>query len=574
MTQVRDDEQVELIKFAVKDGASFDALFDQYSGLVYNLAFRFSQNRADADDISQEVWLKVYQRLGSLRSSRAFSSWLWQIASRVCLDRARKLRKIEPLSEDLHTGGSLEDDVANASEAQLAWQALACLPPKQKLALYLREVEDLDYREIARAIGTSVGSVAMSLFRARKQLATSYQELYTSPSARCRLSRKLMAALVDDEGDEVSKRALRAHLDSCPACEHTNAELKRGSRTYGALPIVPSWAARLLSQPFVTQAASSQVSALAVIGSHLQQALIPVLATAGLAVASLTLPVVSQDVPTSGGKLESPTEVARSGSTGPLVSSAANGLPAASPFADVAKTPMLLVAPSLLDRGVPSASQLAGLPPHNQATGEPASSETEPGSIVDLPQTEIEDSTPRLPAGLELPLIESRPPSMGHLFPELPKLRLPAATIPVLPVSTLLPTVPTTIATFPVVNLADVLPVGTGLLTPGNPLPATLPPLTFPNVPSINPPVVPSAVPPLVAPVTLPSVVSPVLPTLQPGSSAAPPAGLPPVQLPTVPAVMPFIASAQGAGKNSPPSMHLPVAIPPVPLIPGLGGQR
>src|SRR4051794_27647472 len=114
MTQVKDDEQAKLNKFVLNDGASFDALFERYSGLVYNLAFRFSQNRADADDISQEVWLKVYQRLGSLRSSRAFSSWLWKTASHVCLDRARKLRKMEPLSEDIYTGGGFEDDVANA----------------------------------------------------------------------------------------------------------------------------------------------------------------------------------------------------------------------------------------------------------------------------------------------------------------------------------------------------------------------------------------------------------------------------------------------------------------------------
>src|SRR3954468_14572856 len=109
MTEVRDDyaEGSE----EPSQSFAFETLFQRYSGLVYNLAYRFAQNPADADDISQEVWLKVHQKLDSLRSPKAFSSWLWKTASNVCLDYKRRFRATEPINEMIPSLKNLEGEL-------------------------------------------------------------------------------------------------------------------------------------------------------------------------------------------------------------------------------------------------------------------------------------------------------------------------------------------------------------------------------------------------------------------------------------------------------------------------------
>lgn len=314
MTQVKEDRAGGSGEAA--PDLSFDDLFHQYSGLVYNLAYRFAQNPADADDISQEVWLKVHQKIGTLRSSRAFSSWLWRTTSNVCIDHARRLRNAQPLDEHIPASDNIEDDLESGLDSQLAWQALGALSHKQKLILYLKEVEDLSYRQIASAVRCSVGAVAMALFRARKELATAYQVLDTSPVARCSQSVRLMALLVDQEGDEISRRALRAHMETCLPCERAFKQMQQGSRVHGVVPMLPAIALRpMLASQFATHA-----PILAGLASHIQQAAIPFVASAALVIATVMPAQISGEPSLTGIGLGQPVPV-EPVATRPLIAS-------------------------------------------------------------------------------------------------------------------------------------------------------------------------------------------------------------------------------------------------------------
>ena len=164
------------------DTDAFGSLVDEYQKNVYNLALRMTGSPEDAQDMSQEAFIKAYNSLSSFRGDSKFSVWLYRIVSNVCLDFLRSRSKNQPMSlnvelDDGETELDIpdlrclpEDELERALTRQAVRDGLEALPPDQRQILLLREIEGFSYEEICRILALEEGTVKSRIFRARKNL--------------------------------------------------------------------------------------------------------------------------------------------------------------------------------------------------------------------------------------------------------------------------------------------------------------------------------------------------------------------------------------------------------------------
>ena len=186
------DEEISdhsLIKASQKgDTRSFETLVTRHRGKVYAMIQNMIKNEADAWDLSQEVFLKVWRALPKFEARAKFSTWLYRITHNVVYDWLRK-RKIDSAGElddnvlmesDIaagsRTGPSLaerpDEALANSELGQRIQIALATLSAEHRETVLLREVQGFDYKEIAKIMECSLGTVMSRLYYARKKLQT------------------------------------------------------------------------------------------------------------------------------------------------------------------------------------------------------------------------------------------------------------------------------------------------------------------------------------------------------------------------------------------------------------------
>lgn len=177
-------QEAEIVRRVLEgDADAFGAIVDEYQKNVYNLALRMTGNPEDAQDMSQEAFIKAFNSLASFRGDSKLSVWLYRIVSNVCLDflRSRKRRQTVSLNMDDGEGGTSELEIPDLSampEEELnrrltreaVRKGLLSLPEDQREILLLREIEGLSYDEIAQALGLEAGTVKSRIFRARKRL--------------------------------------------------------------------------------------------------------------------------------------------------------------------------------------------------------------------------------------------------------------------------------------------------------------------------------------------------------------------------------------------------------------------
>ncbi|CCH27561.1 RNA polymerase sigma factor [Actinosynnema sp. NPDC047251] len=161
------------------DLAAFEVLVRRYSGRVFGLAYRVLGDRAEAEDVTQEVFATAWRRLGSLTEPAAVRTWLFRVAYRECLGVLRRSRT-DPVDElpdratpvGLGQGPRDPSTVAETVAAVAALRsALRGLPAPQRAAWLLAEVDGLSYAEIASVVGATEESVRGRLARARVRLA-------------------------------------------------------------------------------------------------------------------------------------------------------------------------------------------------------------------------------------------------------------------------------------------------------------------------------------------------------------------------------------------------------------------
>ncbi|MDR2513804.1 MAG: sigma-70 family RNA polymerase sigma factor [Christensenellaceae bacterium] len=172
--------QPELLRRAAAgDGKAFAELMQERQHAIYALALRMMGSREDALDMAQEALLRIFQNLGAFRAEASFSTWTYRIAANVCLDALRRRARRKESSLELLRGEGFEpSDSAPSPEgaaleherAEEMHRALASLPPDQRAAIVLRDVQGLSYEEAAEALGVNLNTLKSRLFRGRRLL--------------------------------------------------------------------------------------------------------------------------------------------------------------------------------------------------------------------------------------------------------------------------------------------------------------------------------------------------------------------------------------------------------------------
>jgi RNA polymerase sigma-70 factor (ECF subfamily) len=173
---------------AAGDGAAFDALVTALSGRVFALALRMLQDRGEAEDLTQEVFVTLHHHLGEFRGESRLSTWVYRITKNRALNRLKFLKRRQHGAQadvddpvvardvvDPDTGaGEARDPLRRlhgSSVGRTLEQHLRALPEEQRLLVVLRDLEDLSYEEIVAVTGLPVGTVKSRLHRARAELA-------------------------------------------------------------------------------------------------------------------------------------------------------------------------------------------------------------------------------------------------------------------------------------------------------------------------------------------------------------------------------------------------------------------
>lgn len=163
------------------DAQAFEQLVTPHEQMLWRVCYHYTHHQEDAADCMQEAMLKAWRAIGSYRGECALSSWLYRIASTVCLDFLRRQKRLPPtesadeLAEDgfapVDNSPTPDEAVLKAESAQDIRAAIDSLPGDMRTVIILYALQGLGYEEIAEVMKTSVGTVKSRLNRARQKIA-------------------------------------------------------------------------------------------------------------------------------------------------------------------------------------------------------------------------------------------------------------------------------------------------------------------------------------------------------------------------------------------------------------------
>lgn len=165
------------------DMAAFEELVARHRDKVYARAYSMMRNEEEALDLSQEAWVKSWQRIGQFHGESSFATWLTRIVINLCLDAMRRQKRLHADSvEQMSQEGGLERhlpavqvDMLEGLERQELREridaGLSQLSDAHRTVLILHEFEGLEYKECAKRMGCSIGTIMSRLFYARRRLA-------------------------------------------------------------------------------------------------------------------------------------------------------------------------------------------------------------------------------------------------------------------------------------------------------------------------------------------------------------------------------------------------------------------
>jgi RNA polymerase sigma-70 factor (ECF subfamily) len=177
-------EQEFVRRIQAGDVTAFDVLFQQHWGKVFQQATRLVGNAAEAEEVVQDVFLTVYEKLHTFRGEAAFTTWLFRLTANAALSRLRRRKRRQEVAMEEYLpqfrpdghhllrpvvdwSANLEARLADAQVQQLLRQAIELLQPLDKAVLVLSDLEDRSNKEIGEALGLTVLAVKARLHRAR-----------------------------------------------------------------------------------------------------------------------------------------------------------------------------------------------------------------------------------------------------------------------------------------------------------------------------------------------------------------------------------------------------------------------
>ena len=184
--------ETELIEQLKKgDEAAFKLIVDQWKDMVYNTALGIVQNETEAEDLTQEVFIKVFENISSFKGESKFSTWLYRIATTTALDHLRSKKRKKRFGfiysitgSDQNEEGQIPDfhhpgvSFDNKERSKILFKAIERLPANQKAAFTLHKLEGLSYRDISDVLNTTVSAVESLMSRANGNLRKQLEEYY------------------------------------------------------------------------------------------------------------------------------------------------------------------------------------------------------------------------------------------------------------------------------------------------------------------------------------------------------------------------------------------------------------
>jgi len=198
VTAALEQDAILMLRVKEGDGQSFELLLQKYRLPLANYLHRMIQNQPIAEELSQEVFLRVYRARGTYEPTAKFTTWLFRIATHLALNSIRDRRHErthrsiaeesdgrQPIELVDHRSNREQEMVAD-TRLQLVRNAIADLPEKQRAAVLMHKYEDLDYAQIGEVLGCSVSAVKSLLFRAYEMLRVRLAHLAADQKARCK----------------------------------------------------------------------------------------------------------------------------------------------------------------------------------------------------------------------------------------------------------------------------------------------------------------------------------------------------------------------------------------------------
>ncbi len=198
-----DDAQIVALlvrRCVAGDAAAWEEIVQRFNRRIYNICYRFAGGGEDAEDLTQEVFIKIYRTLASFDSEKAsFNTWVTTVTRNLLVDHFRKTKNDritdsmdapmgeegegQALSEKIEDKGLTPDQHVQKQQTQRVVQdALQKLSPELREAVILRDLQDMDYRDIAQALKVPEGTVKSRINRGRTELARLLQRTYRQVS--------------------------------------------------------------------------------------------------------------------------------------------------------------------------------------------------------------------------------------------------------------------------------------------------------------------------------------------------------------------------------------------------------
>ena len=186
MQAVTDEQLIQWV--ADGDNSCLATLFERHHKAVYQFCLQMTRNRAQSEDLVQDVFLKILRKAGSFRGDGLFKGWMFNIARNITLDHLRKAKRQynEPVDEQLleqHLTDqrSAEQSAAGMQTMTLVIQALAVLPAAVQQIIWLGRFQFSNYDELGQALGCNAGTARVRMHRAMNLLNKTYTSINGAP---------------------------------------------------------------------------------------------------------------------------------------------------------------------------------------------------------------------------------------------------------------------------------------------------------------------------------------------------------------------------------------------------------
>ncbi len=186
LAQLSDEELVELIRErGWKDDRPFAELFHRHQASVWRTSYRYAGNAHDAEDLTQEVFFKVYRGLARFERRSSFRTWLFRITVNTCQNALRKQKREPALAaaavedyEEVLPGDRLDNgDAERLSRRELLNEAFAKIKAEDREAVYLRDVEGRSFEDIAAMLDINLSAAKMRVYRTRLAIQKQFRML-------------------------------------------------------------------------------------------------------------------------------------------------------------------------------------------------------------------------------------------------------------------------------------------------------------------------------------------------------------------------------------------------------------